>query len=66
MKSLDSDTPRNAQVVQPLFPKSQSSLGCAACFEGKASVFGANSNDGIVSCAQCGAPRFYCDLGGQG
>ncbi len=66
MKSLEAKTPGNNRVDQPLPPNSQSQLGCASCNERKALEYGANSDDGIVACPQCGAPLFYCDLGGQG
>lgn len=39
---------------------------CESCNDGGALVYGTRTDDGIVMCAQCGAPLFYCDLGGQG
>jgi hypothetical protein len=39
---------------------------CATCDSGvEDAVFGTDP-DGFVVCRECGAPLFYCDVGGEG
>jgi hypothetical protein len=61
MKSSSTSAARKNPVEEPLACPT-----CPSCDEGRALVYGTHADDGIVRCAQCAAPLFYCDLGGQG
>ena len=54
----DDDLPRGDAILDPACPACASGIGLR--------IYGTDSSDGLVVCATCGAPLFYCDIGGQG